>query len=229
MCSSPGGILIPAGMIPTARIMTAFGYGSPQSIDLGQLVPCSRSPPGAGGPARWLGQRPRTGSNTWHSMPSIVTVCTSPRASARVWASSSRGTTMCCSSNNFPSAAARRQERPRPGDHLDRGHPAGLFGRRRPCRGCGRARRPASDPGPRRLRQRGHGIHRRSRTAPDRAAYRAGGPYEAGGSSMSEASLRIGRVQLVRLCGAGLEDEARLGAGRGSWVTWATAVSRLWI
>jgi hypothetical protein len=44
---------------------------------------------------------------------------------------------------------------------------------------------------------------------------------------MSEASLRIGRVQLVRLCGEGLEDEAGLGAGRRSWVTWATAVSRL--
>ncbi len=35
---------------------------------------------------------------------------------------------------------------------------------------------------------------------------------------MSEASLRICRVQLVRLCGEGLEDEAGLGAGRRSWV-----------
>ena len=44
---------------------------------------------------------------------------------------------------------------------------------------------------------------------------------------MSEASLRIGRVHLVRLCGEGLEGEAGLGAGRRSWVSWAMAVSRL--
>jgi hypothetical protein len=44
---------------------------------------------------------------------------------------------------------------------------------------------------------------------------------------MPEAWLRIGSVQLVRLRGEGLEDEAGLGAGRRSEVTWAMAVSRL--
>jgi hypothetical protein len=54
-----------------------------------------------------------------------------------------------------------------------------------------------------------------------------GMPVIGGNAPDVEASLRIGRVQLVRLCGEGLEDEAGLGAGRRSWVTWATAVSRL--
>ena len=47
------------------------------------------------------------------------------------------------------------------------------------------------------------------------------GPVMRGpSSSHCAASLRIGRVQLVWLCRGCLEDEAGLGAGRRSSVTW---------
>jgi hypothetical protein len=46
------------------------------------------------------------------------------------------------------------------------------------------------------------------------------GRSSAGMRLMPEAWLRIGRVQLVWLCRGWLEDEAGLGAGRRSSVTW---------